>query len=373
MARRDPHQPDFDQFLRSLLRRDEPSPVPIAEFLIDWPIIEAITGHTLPVPPGEGGLTQATIHRAGEPDWVKRFVDAMLEFSLWIGMDYLYIELDTGLQLAEAKEVGGTEIEQERNWWYVSPTGRVANWEDFERFPWPSRDDLDYSMLDYACHVVPEGMKIMVQTLGLFEPLYCLMGLETLSFVLYDEPDLVNEFVSQVIDLLMAQVEVAMQHEQVGGVWMGDDLGYNSGPFVSPSILREVIFPGYQQLIDLTHRHGRVFFLHSCGNLRAIMEDLIRLGIDAKHSFEDKIQPVEEVYRQWGERIALIGGVDMDILARGTQEQVCCRTREILDVCGPDGGYALGSGNSVTDYIPTANYLAMLDVGRQWNKEHFGS
>jgi uroporphyrinogen decarboxylase len=103
------------------------------------------------------------------------------------------------------------------------------------------------------------------------------------------------------------------------------------------------------------------------------MEDLIRLGIDAKHSFEDKIQPVEEVYRQWGERIALIGGVDMDILARGTQEQVCCRTREILDVCGPDGGYALGSGNSVTDYIPTANYLAMLDVGRQWNKEHFGS
>ncbi len=62
----------------------------------------------------------------------------------------------------------------------------------------------------------------------------------------------------------------------------------------------------------------------------------------------------------------------MDILARGTEEQVRRRTREILDCCGPGGGYVLGTGNSVADYLPLNNYLAMLDEGRNWNREHFG-
>ena len=79
------------------------------------------------------------------------------------------------------------------------------------------------------------------------------------------------------------------------------------------------------------------------------MDDLIDdVGIDAKHSFEDKILPVEEAYRRWGDRIAILGGVDMDVLGRGTEEQVRARTRQILEVCGVKGtGYCLGTGNSV--------------------------
>ena len=104
-----------------------------------------------------------------------------------------------------------------------------------------------------------------------------------------------------------------------------------------------------------------------------VMDDLIDdVGIDAKHSFEDKILPVEEVYRRWGDRIAVLGGVDMDVLGRGTEERVRARTRQILEVCGVKGtGYCLGTGNSVVNFIPVQNYLAMLDEGSRWNREHF--
>ena len=95
-------------------------------------------------------------------------------------------------------------------------------------------------------------------------------------------------------------------------------------------------------------------------------------GIDAKNSFEDKILPVEQVYRRWGERVALIGGVDMNLLAAGDETQVRARTRQILDACGPGGPYVLGTGNSVANYLPLKNYQAMLDEGRKWNKAHFG-
>jgi uroporphyrinogen decarboxylase len=103
------------------------------------------------------------------------------------------------------------------------------------------------------------------------------------------------------------------------------------------------------------------------------MDDFIdNVGIDAKHSFEDKIVPVEEAYRRWGDRVAILGGVDMDVLGRGSEEQVRARTRQILEVCGVKGaGYCLGTGNSVANFIPLQNYLAMLDEGRRWNEEHF--
>jgi uroporphyrinogen decarboxylase len=70
--------------------------------------------------------------------------------------------------------------------------------------------------------------------------------------------------------------------------------------------------------------------------------------------------------------LALVGGVDVHLLTSGSEAEVRHRTREILEVCGKGGGYVLGTGNSVANYIPLHNYLAMLDEGRRWNQEHFG-
>ena len=97
------------------------------------------------------------------------------------------------------------------------------------------------------------------------------------------------------------------------------------------------------------------------------MEDLIcDVGIDARHSFEDAIMDVVTFSRRYGDRIAVLGGIDVDFLCRATAEEVRQRVRRTLDACFPGGGYCLGTGNSVTNYIPVENYLAMLDEGRRY-------
>jgi len=101
-------------------------------------------------------------------------------------------------------------------------------------------------------------------------------------------------------------------------------------------------FPRHWRLVDIV--------LHSCGNLATVMDDIVAVGFDAKHSFEDKIMPVEQVFSRWGDRLAVLGGVDMDLLGRGSEEDVRRRTREILEVCAARGtGYCLGTGNSVAN------------------------
>jgi uroporphyrinogen decarboxylase len=97
------------------------------------------------------------------------------------------------------------------------------------------------------------------------------------------------------------------------------------------------------------------------------MEDLIGdVRIDAKHSFEDTIEDVREAKRRYGDRIALLGGIDVDFLCRADEAAIRARVRDTLDACLPGGGYCLGTGNSVANYIPLQSYLAMLDEGRRF-------
>jgi len=145
-------------------------------------------------------------------------------------------------------------------------------------------------------------------------------------------------------------------------VLQGDDMGFRSGTLIAPDDLRNLTLPWHKRYAALAHDAGMPYCLHSCGMVINVMEDLIEdVGIDGKHSFEDAIVPVTDFHARYGDRIATLGGVDVDVLGRGSQEQVRARVREIVDACAPKGRYVLGSGNSIPSYVPPENYLAMVD------------
>ena len=109
--------------------------------------------------------------------------------------------------------------------------------------------------------------------------------------------------------------------------------------------------------------------MHSCGKVDSLMDCLIdEVKIDAKHSFEDLIVPVTEAKKLWGARVGLLGGMDVDFIARSSESDIRNKTRQVLDICMPGGGYCLGLGNWVTSYIPMDNYLAILDEGLNYCK-----
>ena len=101
--------------------------------------------------------------------------------------------------------------------------------------------------------------------------------------------------------------------------------------------------------------------------LEEIMDDLIDdVGIDGKHSYEDAILPVTEAKKRYGKRMAILGGIDVDFLCRADEKSIRRRVKETLKTCMAGGGYCLGTGNTVANYIPLENYLAMLDEGRKF-------
>jgi len=132
-------------------------------------------------------------------------------------------------------------------------------------------------------------------------------------------------------------------------------------------MLRKYVFPWQKKIVEVAHRKNLPLILHSCGNLESVMDDLIDyVGIDAKHSYENVIMPITEAKKKYGNRIAVLGGIDVDILSRLSEKEVRKEVTRILYECAPGGGYALGSGNTIANYVKLENYLAMLDEGSKY-------
>ncbi len=371
------YEPNFENLRRTILREGPPGPVPLCDMFADPGMVEAVLEEKFPINLHQYIEEPALALSGDELPALMHSLDMYVRFCRQVGFDYVFMV--TGFNLKRSLMVTADTAAAE-NWpggkryWQDEAGGPIQNWADFEAYPWPKPEELNHTAIEYANGVVPDGMKVAALMYGgVFEHSNWMMGLEPFSYALADAPDLVEAIFARVGELALATARQVASVDNVEIIFLTDDLGFFSGTLVSPVVLRRYVLPWYKKIVDAVHEAGKLLVFHSCGNMYALMDDLLDdIGIDAKHSFEDKILPVEEAYRRWGDRAAILGGIDMDILGRGTEEQVRRRVREVLDVCGTAGtGYALGTGNTAANYIPRENYLAMLDEGRRFNREHF--
>jgi uroporphyrinogen decarboxylase len=248
-------------------------------------------------------------------------------------------------------------------------TGPITSWDEFERYPWPSPETASSEGLEWLERNLPDDMCVVA--MGGFsqfaEHLTWLMGYTTLCYALHDDRALVKAIADRLLEISRVVLGRLLEFERVKVVWASDDMGFRSGTLISPHDLRQFVLPSHQEMAAMAHGAGRPYLLHSCGRLEAIMADLIEeVGIDGKHSFEDTIEDVRDAKSLYGRRIALLGGIDVDFLCRASEEEIRLRVRATLDICHPGGGYCLGTGNSVANYIPLQSYLTMLDEGRRY-------
>jgi uroporphyrinogen decarboxylase len=348
------------------------------EFIADPGMVGAVLGEELPADLRSYLEESLTNVSADDLRGLLKAVGMYVRFCYEMGYDYVF--MISGLEF-RSNQMALADTAAALNWaggvryWQDESSGPIQSWKDFEAYPWPKAEELRHIVLEHFNLILPDGMKICVEVPQIFETSTWLMGFQAFCYALHDQADLIEAICQRVGALVTATAAEVVTFDNVGMLFVVDDLGFYSGTLVSPDVIRRHILPHHRKITEAAHRAGKLSVFHSCGNMYKLMDDLIDdVGIDAKHSFEDKILTVEEAYRRWGDRIAIVGGVDMDLLGRGTEEQVRARTREILEVCGVRGtGYCLGTGNGVTNYIPKHNYLAMLDEGRRWNREHFGA
>jgi uroporphyrinogen decarboxylase len=333
-------EPDFEQFLKVLRRRGMPNHLPFYEHIASEGFIAR--------------FTNTPFDKLVPTD--SKYWRTYVRFWLELGFDCIPIEIPLNLPLPEGDRSASRGSEAR---------AVIHDESDYECYPWPPLSSpLDFRPFETVAKLMPDGAKMVAGVcMGPFEWVSTMMGVNGLSLALYRQPALVERMFDRIGALIENADRQLASMDGVGTLRQGDDLGFKTSTFLSPAHLRRYVIPWYARMARIAHDHGKPFVLHSCGNLATIYDDLIDAGVDAKHSFEEAILPVEQFKQRYGDRVTPLGGLDVDVLCRGSEERIRQYTRKKVEQCYADGHWALGTGNSLTNYLPVENYLIALDEG----------
>jgi len=341
--------PDYHHVL-SAARNQRPARLPIYEHNISVSKMEEITGKRF-----------AVLHGGSYRDKVEYFTQYSAFFRQ-TGYDTVTLEACI------------TEVVQHGECLSGHVPGIIRDRADFDAF--------DFSAVEHAFWKVfhddfralgdsmPAGMKgIGGIGNGVFEIVQDFTGYPSLCMLRVDDPPLYAELFRAIGDLMVAIW--ARFLSEFGDLFavcrFGDDLGFKSSTLLDPEDIRRLIIPQYRRIVDLVHDAGKPFLLHCCGNIFDVMDDIISgARIDAKHSNEDQIAPFPVWVERYGKEIGLFGGVDMNALCTLPEAEIARYTQDVIIRSAEQAGLAVGSGNSIPDYVPAAGYLAMVNAVREY-------
>ncbi len=328
--------PDFENNIKKVLLKQKPARPTLFEFLISEEAESVLSGYEL--------------KNDSIEERIKRKITAFYN----AGYDYVPFILGDLAFPANEHDLDET--------YSLNEGGVITDRESFEKYKWKNIEDVSYRIFEIADKFLPEGMKIMSYLPGgVLENVIALCGYENLCYLFADDYELAERIFYEVGSRLEKFITETIAFDSVGMIFCNDDWGFKNSTMISHDDLRNLVYPYYKRIAAKTHAAGKVIGMHSCGNFSGIFNELYeKIGFDGKHSFEDSIMPVETAYDNYGDKIAILGGIDMDFMCRSDEESIRKRCFAMLEKSEDKGGYALGSGNSIAKYMPLKNYIALL-------------
>lgn len=342
-----PPEPDIDNLLNTL-RRKSSGKIPIAELGVHPLIKKMLLG--------------------------REIITLKDDVDFWYKAGYDYIKLQPKADF-NPKKIG---VENKVTFnddgsvfrkWASEGKGVISSMSDLENYVFLSKSDIDYSNVEKIKSFLPEGMGVVGQYGDIFTMTWEMMGFETFSLALFEEPELIDQLNKTIGDLILSMFEYFVQSENVNAIWYSDDIAYTNGLLVSPDVLDKYFFPWLKQIGDLSKKYNKPLIYHSDGILFDVMEKIIGCGVNAIHPIEPKAMDIKDVKKLYGDKLCLIGNVDVDLLSRGTEEEVRKVVLNNIESAGMNGGYCAGSGNSIPEYVKFENYLTMIKTVKEFNEQ----
>ena len=208
---------------------------------------------------------------------------------------------------------------------------------------------------------------------NLFEWGTFLRRIDNFLMDLLDQPAEVEKLLDELMARHLATLEkvCAAVGDTADILRFGDDLGTDTGPFLSPALYRQFFKPRHAMLCDYVHRHSSMkTFLHSCGSIRALLPDLIEAGYDIINPVQTTARGMDpaELKRLFGRDITFWGGGcnTRRVLNTAKPAEVYDYTRRMLDIFMPGGGYVFNTEHNIMPDVPPENMMAMYRAVREY-------
>lgn len=252
---------------------------------------------------------------------------------------------------------------------------RDAGLDEVEAWPMPSPDDYDYDAVVQQCGVYAD-YGIVAGNAGLPDVINATGMIRNMEQVMVDLITDNPAFLRYVERKSMILLEVTRRTlEAAGGaidvLWLGEDLGTQRGPLISPKLYRKHIKPWHARFAALGREYGIPVAIHSCGSSSWAFDDFVEIGIGVVDTLQPEAANMAPSYlkKRYGDRLAFHGCISTaGPLAYGTVDEVVANVRETLAVMMPGGGYALSPTHQIQDNSPTENVVAMYEAAHTYGR-----
>ncbi len=204
-------------------------------------------------------------------------------------------------------------------------------------------------------------------TMGFFERAWSLLGMEDALINMATGDDDIEAVYAGILDHHLKLLDAVLPRK-FDALYFGDDWGQQQGLIMGPNLWRQYIKPGVAKIFEKARAAGKMIVLHSCGDLREIMGDLIEIGVDVYNTVQPEIYDLKQLKREYGKDLTFYGGIStQQFLPTATREESKHKAREVLDIMAGGGGYILSPTHAVTPDIPVDNILAIIEAGDEYN------
>ena len=203
-------------------------------------------------------------------------------------------------------------------------------------------------------------------TMGYFERTWSLRGMENILMDMCLNEEFTETLFAGILEHHMELLDCILDRN-FDAVYIGDDWGQQKGSIMGPNLWRKFIKPGMTKMFEKIKNKGKYIVLHSCGDIREMLPDLIDMGLDVYNTVQPEIYDLQELKNEFGKDLTFYGGIStQQFLPYASEEEVKEMTKKVLDIMHQGGGYILSPTHAATPDIPVENLLAMIEVAKNY-------
>ena len=251
----------------------------------------------------------------------------------------------------------------------------LANLRDLDEFieKMPDPDHAEYfQVAANARKAHPDKFVAGVGFFCFYERLWTIRGMQPLLEDFLLEPEKTMRLVNAVRDFHLKAIR-RFGEAGVDAFYTSDDMGTQESLFFSPEVFRTFLKPAYKALIDEAHAHNMQFWLHTCGNVTKIVDDLIEIGLDVLHPIQPFAMDAEATACEFGGKVGFMPGIDVQhLLPHCSVKEVVAGTKQVIDTfSGPGGGMVFSLSNAIHTDVPCENIEAFMSTAYEYGAQHY--